>query len=176
MLPFTYSDGGRTNSGIKAYPHDCIIRAISLATGRNYAAVHYDFETCIPNIRERGVNSHDPHFILLMQAMQFRSVTCTPALRLNEFRGHNAVLKLPGHATVVVNGSVHDMREIPPSTQILSYWVRSSLGLFNVIDSFGSKRNKNPLNFDQAKKLSDLLNLNYAVKSALSPYENICCK
>lgn len=39
-LPFQYDDGGRAAAGYKGDSHDCVTRAIAIATGRPYQEVY----------------------------------------------------------------------------------------------------------------------------------------
>lgn len=39
-LEYTYDDGGRAAAGYKGVAHDCVVRAITLATGDSYAHVY----------------------------------------------------------------------------------------------------------------------------------------
>jgi len=113
-MNYIYSDGGRKKSGYKGSTNDCVVRAVAIATNRDYKDVYkelYDFAGQTPRLgvlkkmtrkyitEELGFNWH-PTMIF--------GKGCRVHLNADELPSGVIICSLSKHITCVIDGVIHD--------------------------------------------------------------------
>lgn len=138
-LPFQFNDGGRSAAGYDGYTGDCVVRAISIATGKSYKTVYDDLFQQTKHYSETNVNKiankirsttasprtgvYKKIFGKYLQSLgwtwvptMFIGQGCKVHLRANELPGNETlIVSLSRHITVVSNGVIMDIYD--PSRQ-----------------------------------------------------------
>ena len=141
MCAFVVDDGGRLAAGYKGKTGDCVVRAITIATGLSYQQVYDDL-----NVLERrqprrtirqgsartGVNKDISRVYLQRLGWRFVPTMhigqgCKTHLRADELPAGRVIVKVSKHLTTVIDGVIHDTHD--PSRQgtrcVYGYWVRA---------------------------------------------------
>ncbi|HMD09496.1 MAG TPA: hypothetical protein VKH63_18345 [Candidatus Acidoferrum sp.] len=124
---FQFDDGGRRAAGYKGKAGDCVVRAISIATGKPYQQI-YDLVNSLAAYertgkRKRGKSDartgvYKTSIKRVMQAlgwvwtptMQIGS-GCTVHLRADELPTGRLVVSVSKHLTAVIDGVIHDTHD-----------------------------------------------------------------
>lgn len=115
MEKFKYNDGGRSKYFKAENVSDCVVRAFSIASGRDYKEV-YDLakKLCKKGTSPRdGMNKYRCDKLgKLLGAKWVACMTigsgCKVHLRKEELPNGNIVCSLSGHLTAVINGVIND--------------------------------------------------------------------
>lgn len=143
-MPWEFNDGGRSD-WYRGRAGDCVVRAIAIATGREYKTVYNDIGDMMRAKSKRGRSGRvknfsprngvprpiiraylDPDF--LWTPTMFIGSGCTVHLRTGELPARGAlIVSLSKHLTAVLDGIVHDTHD--PSRQgtrcVYGYWTTS---------------------------------------------------
>jgi hypothetical protein len=149
-MAFTKTDGGRTEAGYRnprgGQNNDCVVRSISIASGRPYAQVYEEITACIqaggfPQDRAHARKNPATHILVkgVSGIIWIPYITkapggwdaVTPARGRTMFRPENlpaegpVLVLLSGHLTVVVDGVLHDTHDCMKSgrRRIKQYYV-----------------------------------------------------
>lgn len=134
---YRYNDGGRLEAGYHGVAKDCVVRSISIATGRDYREVSREIEEgkAAEGLGEEGVRTDRPWFRNYMESRGWRWETVTPKgqacrreLRysLGRLPEGTVILGLEGHYVAAVNGVLHDTFDPSRGKKcVLGYWSKS---------------------------------------------------
>lgn len=130
--PWVYDDGGRSAAGFRGETGDCVTRAISIATGVEYALVYADLNAQAEQTPRRGASRrraakvktqpssrtghHRKVYEPFLQAMGWVWTPtmavgqgCTVHLRAEELPAGRLVVAVSRHLVAVLDGVVHDV-------------------------------------------------------------------
>lgn len=112
-LPFEYNDGGRRNY-FKNQGEDCAVRAISIATERNYLEVYKELSSLnlkYVNIDEFGTMKKACHEYLINNGWKWHKLKKEYKLQKDNhiipIKG-KVICQMSSHMTTVVNGVIQD--------------------------------------------------------------------
>ena len=114
-MKFKYNDGGRSKYYKATIVGDCVVRAIAIATQRDYKEVYKEAHTLLGYSPRDGTRHHShtkklvEHFGGKWKAMMTIGSGCKHHLKDGEvpMQG-NIICSLSGHLTAVVNGVIND--------------------------------------------------------------------
>jgi hypothetical protein len=125
-MQFVFNDGGRAESGLKGLVGDCVVRAITIASGKPYREV-YDLlsewsRTQRQTTKSRkkvsardGVNTNRKWFKDYMTSLGFKwyptmqiGSGCKVHLRTNELPMGRLVVAVSKHYVAVIDGVIND--------------------------------------------------------------------
>ena len=166
-MEHNFNDGGRRAAGFSAPAKDCTVRAVAIATGRDYMAVYNDLKALAPRLDDEGVNVYGA-FPAYMKSLGFAWVPIIPRpnipdnTHLDELPKGRVIAAVKEHVTAIIDGVIEDTIDTV-GEPVHGYWILNPTKLFNVVQ--GEKRlNSNPLNYSQALKMRSLFELNYGGK------------
>ncbi len=131
-----FTDGGREASGFKGQTGDCVVRAIAIATEKNYRDVYNDLarlnkksggkRSCRNGVSKdvygKYLNSLGWAFYPTMRFGE----GCTVHLREDELPKGRIIVGLSKHLCAVIGGVIHDMYD--PSRRgtrcVYGYWYK----------------------------------------------------
>ena len=166
---FRFDDGGRAAAGYRGAAGDCVVRAIAIATGREYqeiyervngAGVHERTGT-----RKRGISNartgvYRSSIKRVMKSlgwvwtptMQIGS-GCTVHLRADELPTGRLVVSVSKHLTAVVDGVIHDTHDCSRrgTRCVYGYWQAPESGRGRMMA--GNPAAKNMRSNDAARKI-----------------------
>lgn len=127
-MPWIADDGGRAAAGFKGSAGDCAVRAISIATGREYKAT-YDMLHGLMKVREavlrergKNIRSGSPRTGVPREIVRAFMLTlgwkwvptmgigtgCRVHLRSDELPAGRLIVALSRHYAAVIDGVIHD--------------------------------------------------------------------
>lgn len=132
-LPFAFDDGGRSEAGFRGKAGDCVVRAVSIASGLPYTEVYASIKKGIGAERgskgatiRRGVDTRRKWFREIMCELGFTWVPtmqvgqgCTTHLSQGELPMGRLVVKLSRHTAAVVNGVIRDTYDPSRETEVI---------------------------------------------------------
>ena len=116
MIGYEFDDGGRKDAGYKGFTGDCVIRAISIATGQDYKELYKRFAG-LNKVRfgkatgRDGVSPKD--FVPVLEEFGFarvRNQRGKPLLTFTEAyeRYGNCVVSTTKHIAAIIDGNLRD--------------------------------------------------------------------
>ena len=151
-MTFHRNDGGRASDGISGSSGDCVVRAIAIATGRDYRQVHDMVNEAIREAPLRGrraarreagawgARKGVPKDIVrsLMAELDWEwhptmgiGSGCRVHLRADELPGGTIICQVSRHLVAVIDGVIHDTRD--PSRNgtrcVYGYWTDPVAGV-----------------------------------------------
>lgn len=144
-MNWVYNDGGRSNYFKAEKVGDCVTRAISIATGKDYKTVYDDINRLAKSERrgkrKRGISNarngvYKQTIRKLMEeygwewhpTMQIGQ-GCTTHLNDGELPDGRLVVSLSKHLTAVIDGTIHDTYD--PSREgtrcVYGYWTKNTV-------------------------------------------------
>lgn len=113
-----YTDGGRKEAGFKGSTSDCVVRAISIATQKNYREVYDDLarlnkqaggkRSCRAGVRKEIYRSYLSTLGWAFYPTMEFGKGCTVHLREDELPKGRIIVKLSKHLSAVIDGVIHD--------------------------------------------------------------------
>jgi hypothetical protein len=139
MIGYVYDEGGRALAGFKGEAHDCVTRAITIATRKDYrevyeaineAARHERPQTgCSRSSASTGVRKQTyGRYLAELEWTWVPTMSigsgCTTHLRADELPGGTIIVRLSRHLAAVVDGVLHDTSDCSrDGTQcVYGYW------------------------------------------------------
>lgn len=128
-MDWIYNDGGRSKY-FKGQAEDCVIRAIAIATQRDYKAAYNEAKGVLGYTPRNGVqNAHVrrllAHFGGVWHPTMKIGTGCKVHLRKNELPAGRLVCNCSGHLVAVIDGVINDTHD--PSRGgnrcVYGYWV-----------------------------------------------------
>lgn len=149
-IQFTYNDGGRSKYFDGANVGDCVVRAIAIASGKDYMEVYDDLSVRMKDFigtswsrtakkmqqkgmttPRNGVNKkvYEPY----IKELGFRWVSCmgigtgmTVHVREDELPKGNLILRLSRHLACVKDGVLHDTYDCSRegTRGVYGYWIK----------------------------------------------------
>jgi hypothetical protein len=125
-MKFQYHDGGRANAGYKGVTGDCVVRAISIATGLDYQHVYDLINIVASNERptRRGTRSNSRTGVFrktadkLLRGLGWTwhpvmgiGTGCTMHLKDGEIPMGRIIVSLSKHWAAVVDGVLYDLSD-----------------------------------------------------------------
>ena len=112
MMQFVFDDGGRSKYFKADKVGDCVVRAISIASGYDYKVV-YDYARSIGADARNGIFKKDIHKIATHFGGHWTATMtigsgCQVHLRADELPTGRLVCSLSKHLTAVIDGVIHD--------------------------------------------------------------------
>ena len=121
-MDFVYNDGGRSLAGYKGHTGDCVVRAVSIATGQPYQTVYdlfNELSTEERRCRQRRSNSRTgvrrttiKKYLLSLGWVWTATTTigsgCKVHLKKDELPSGIVVCSVSRHITVVIDGTIND--------------------------------------------------------------------
>lgn len=112
-LGYVYDDGGRSKYFKAVNVGDCVVRAISIASGYDYKVV-YDYARSIGADARNGIYPKDikkiaAHFGGVWTPTMTIGSGCKVHLRADELPTGRLVCSLSKHETAVIDGVIHDI-------------------------------------------------------------------
>lgn len=135
MMPWVFDDGGREAAGFKGRTGDCGVRAIAIATGRDYRGVYEQAHAALVaapvKVRGRSTSPRDglPTKIMREMLAGFGWVWqptmhigggCQVHLLAEELPAGRLIVRLSRHYAAVVDGVVRDTYD--PNVRIAGFW------------------------------------------------------
>jgi hypothetical protein len=139
-MRYVYDDGGRGAAGFKGQTNDCVVRAIAIATARDYREVYKGLNGMAQHERPRsGKTRSSPRTGVYKQTirryMQAIGWVWTPTmhigsgttvhLKADELPAGRLVVNLSRHLSAVIDGVIHDTAD--PSRNetraVYGYWM-----------------------------------------------------
>lgn len=141
-MDWVYNDGGRSNYFKAEKVGDCVVRAVAIATGKDYKEVYDDINRLAKSERrgkrKRGISNarngvYKQTIRKLMDEYGWRWVPtmkvgqgCTTHLREDELPSGRLVVSLSKHLTAVIDGTIYDTHD--PSRDgtrcVYGYWTK----------------------------------------------------
>lgn len=121
MIKFCYNDGGRKKSGFKGETGDCVVRAISIATGIPYMTVYKDMAIGMKSLTghrtaRSGVNRtvYQPYLEALgwswFPKMKIGQ-GCKVHLNSDELPSGKIIVRLSKHLATVIDHTLQDTHD-----------------------------------------------------------------
>jgi len=115
LMKFQYTDGGRSLAGYSGKTGDCVVRALTLATGSSYMNM-YQFVNATSKAFEshRRVKSNNVHGVYessvrgIMRVMKFKWTAKRVGAMLKVPTKGSYIVSIQGHVCAVVNGIILD--------------------------------------------------------------------
>jgi hypothetical protein len=122
-MKFQFNDGGRAAAGYKGEVSDCVVRAISIATGRCYDAVYAELFSLNrrrnpgkASPRNAGTHRKTVHKYLASLGWQWTPTMkigswCKVHLRADELPSGRLIVSLSRHIVAVIDGVINDTHD-----------------------------------------------------------------
>lgn len=143
MTTYQYNDGGREAAGFRGKAGDCVVRAIAIASKRDYATVYSEINQL--SARERGakrskanagVYTSKQAFKNYMTSMGWRFIAtmtigsgCKVHLKAEELPAGRIICSVSKHYVAVIDGVINDIFD--PSRDgtrcVYGYWVQGGV-------------------------------------------------
>lgn len=117
MSAFIYNDGGRSAAGYKGDARDCVVRAITIATGADYKSVYLAINKLagfavarsgVPRkVYQKYLDSVGWEWVPTMGIGQ----GCTTHLCAAELPSGRLIVRLSRHVAAVIDGVIHDTHD-----------------------------------------------------------------
>ena len=140
-MKFQYNDGGREAAGYKGKTGDCVVRAIAIATGRNYETVYSELNEAAQN-NERGAKRSWSHKGIYTSKKWFREYMtnlgwrfvptmqigsgCKVHMRAEELPTGTIICSVSKHYVAVIDGVMHDLFDSSRNGTrcVYGYWIK----------------------------------------------------
>lgn len=126
-MTFNFNDGGRAAAGFRGRAGDCVVRAITIATGKPYREV-YDVLNALAvtertgKRKKRKSNSrsgvYPQTYSRYLRSLGWRWIPtmsigsgCTVHLQASELPQGALIVRLSRHLTAVIDGELHDTHD-----------------------------------------------------------------
>lgn len=114
MIKFIYDDGGRKKAGYKGTTGDCVVRAISIATEKDYKKVYKDLTKLQGSTVRQGVyrKYYDKYLKSIgwsWKPTMLIGSGCKVHLNSKELPKGRIIVRLSKHVAAVVNGNLRDI-------------------------------------------------------------------
>jgi len=118
-MKYNYNDGGRKAAGYKGEANDCVVRAVAIATGRDYREVYKELARVMASYgHERSARNGIPNKITKRYLEDHLGFEWVPTmgkgtgiqhhLRADELPSGTYIVNLSRHLATVIDGTVHD--------------------------------------------------------------------
>jgi len=117
-MRYNYNDGGRKAAGYKGEANDCVVRAVAIATGRDYREVYKELARVMAGFgHERSARNNIPNKIIkhYLQDLGFEWIPTMGKgtgiqhhMRADELPSGTYIVSLSRHLATVIDGTVHD--------------------------------------------------------------------
>jgi len=121
-MDYIYDDGGRELSGYKGYVGDCVVRSISIATGKPYKEVYKSLfnlnkenNKCNKDNSPRNGNTSMETIKQYLSKIGWKWVPtmgigtgCKVHLNKTELPSDRIIVRVSKHLAAVINGILHD--------------------------------------------------------------------
>ena len=143
-MELVIDDGGRKAAGYKGTTGDCVVRAISIVTGKSYKKVYDSINLMAKKERPTKKASrsssregvHRKTYEKYMKSFRYKWVPtmfigsgCKVHLKKEELPEGRLVIRLSRHITTVIDGVIHDIYD--PSREetrcVYGYFIKNSL-------------------------------------------------
>lgn len=136
-MRFQYNDGGRAAAGYKGQANDCVVRAVAIATGRDYREVYRELARVMAaNGHERSARNGIPNKIVktYLASLGFQWVPTMGKgtgiqvhLRDGELPQGTLIASLSRHLATVIDGVVQDTHDPRRggTRGVYGYWVKA---------------------------------------------------
>lgn len=111
-MKYVYNDGGRAKY-FKGDARDCVVRAIAIATGKDYKEVYNEVAKIIGYTPRNSIKKKDTKKV--MNILGFKWVSCmgigtgcTTHLKEDELPNGTIVCQVTGHLTTVIDKVIND--------------------------------------------------------------------
>ena len=121
---FVYNDGGRNKAGFKGHTSDCVVRAISIVTGKNYTEVYNEINDIAkteritkskPTKSSARTGVHKATIRKYMAKIGWTWIPtmsigsgCKVHLRGDELPSGKIMVNVSKHSVAVIDGVIHD--------------------------------------------------------------------
>lgn len=129
-MTWIFNDGGRSKY-FKGRSGDCVVRALAIATGRDYKLIYdelYKLTRQSPrygvDIRKARVQQYFDGLGLVWTPTMRIGQGCKVHLRSDELPAGRLVCRLSGHVVAVVDGVIHDTHDCSREGErcVYGYW------------------------------------------------------
>lgn len=130
-LTFQYNDGGRSKYYRAKNVGDCVVRATSIITGRNYKEIYNLYKAASGDTPRNGVSKKVLKKVIEQLGGKWVACMtigsgCKVHLAANEIpMDKRMIISLSGHLTAVINGVINDIYD--PSRDgarcVYGYWI-----------------------------------------------------
>ena len=139
---FSYNDGGRSDAGFKGTAGDCVVRAITIATGFTYSEIYSTMnlfvkdERLTKRKRNKSASRTGVHKDQIQKFLNALNWTWTPTmfigqgckvhLKADELPSGILVVSLSKHVTCVVDGVINDTYDCSRNGTrcVYGYWTK----------------------------------------------------
>ena len=139
---FKYNDGGRSDAGFKGTTGDCVVRAITIATGFTYSEIYSTMnffvkgEKLTKRKRSKSSSRTGVHKDQLKKFLNDLGWTWTPTmfigqgckvhLKASELPSGVLIVSLSKHVTCVVDGVINDTYDCSRNGTrcVYGYWIK----------------------------------------------------
>ncbi len=139
---FNYNDGGRSDAGFKGITGDCVVRAITIATGFTYSEIYSTMnlfvkdERLTKRKRNKSASRTGVHKDQIQKFLNALNWTWTPTmfigqgckvhLKADELPSGILIVSLSKHVTCVVDGVINDTYDCSRNGTrcVYGYWTK----------------------------------------------------
>ena len=139
---FSYNDGGRSDAGFKGTAGDCVVRAITIATGFTYSEIYSTMnlfvkdERLTKRKRNKSASRTGVHKDQIQKFLNALNWTWTPTmfigqgckvhLKADELPSGILIVSLSKHVTCVVDGVINDTYDCSRNGTrcVYGYWTK----------------------------------------------------
>lgn len=142
-IEYQYDDGGRADAGYKGTTGDCVVRAITIASGLPYQQVYDDLNVLAKDERPRGHRKRSnartgvqkPTIRRYMESLDFEWVPtmgigtgCKVHLKADELPSGTLVVSVSKHLAAVIDRVLHDNHDSSRDGTrcVYGYWQKVS--------------------------------------------------
>lgn len=138
-IKYEYDDGGRADAGFKGLANDCFVRAVAIASGRNYRHVYNDvaafcktWESKKNSHPRTGVRTRTAKAYLAQRGWVWTATMgigtgCKVHLDATELPPGTLICRVSRHFAAVVDGVLRDNHDSSRNGKrcVYGYWQRS---------------------------------------------------
>tara|TARA_Y100000593_G_scaffold52384_1_gene98409 strand:+ start:786 stop:1220 length:435 start_codon:yes stop_codon:yes gene_type:complete len=139
---FSYNDGGRSDAGFKGTTGDCVVRAITIATGFTYSEIYSAMnlfvkdERLTKRKRNKSASRTGVHKDQIQKFLNALNWTWTPTmfigqgckvhLKADELPSGVLIVSLSKHVTCVIDGVINDTYDCSRNGTrcVYGYWTK----------------------------------------------------
>lgn len=121
-LKHEITDGGMAAAGFNEH-NDCVVRALSIATGIKYATMHREMKELGRKDRHRTKSywtEWADDWCESKDEYKRNQMTISEFVQLNPIG--KFVIRIRGHALALIDGVIHDTYEQRPGSWVMSAW------------------------------------------------------
>ena len=131
-MEYIFNDGGRSLY-FKGSANDCVTRAISIVTGRDYKQIYDELFVLTGESPRNGVQTRSAKVKRYFQQQGLRWYStmnigqgCTVHLRAEELPAGRLICKTSKHLVAVIDGVIHDTHDCSRdgSRCVYGYWIQ----------------------------------------------------